>query len=204
MQTSLQLCELNLEAAGTGTMNSSPSLAFHWRGRVASQLRLEASGRIGVYNNPGTGYEAFACGGLSKSAGTFDISHPTKSNTHLVHSFIEGPRCDLIYRGRVTLNDGQAYVNIDRDCTAMPECAMTEGTFIALVCNPDFFLQNTTSFERLLGTLTGNILHISCENTSSIDVISWMVIGERKDAFIKDWNRTNEQGYLQTEYDSTI
>lgn len=37
----------------------APQLAFHWSGVVASSIMMEASGRIAIRNNPGTGYENF-------------------------------------------------------------------------------------------------------------------------------------------------
>ena len=46
---------------------------------------------------------------LSKGSGSFQIDHPlpAKKDTHyLQHSFIEGPKADLIYRGKTTLVAG--------------------------------------------------------------------------------------------------
>ena len=54
-------------------------------------------------------------GSLSKGSGTFDIEHPLDNTKRLRHSFIEGPRYDLIYRGRVQLTNGQAVVNLDTE-----------------------------------------------------------------------------------------
>ena len=139
-------------------------------------------------------------GSLSKSSGTFDIPHPSQENKRLVHSFVEGPRVDLIYRGTVQLQNGTATVNLDTDCVEEPDCAMTEGTFEALCRNPQYFLQNHSSFDRVKGSISGNILTITCENTSSTDTIYWSVIAERKDPFIYEWERTNANGYLKTEY----
>jgi hypothetical protein len=139
-------------------------------------------------------------GSLAKSSGTFDIEHPLSQEKRLVHSFIEGPRCDLIYRGRVQLVDGTATVNIDLDCVAEGDCSMTEGTFETLTTNPDVFLTNNTGFDELTYTLSGNMLTIVSENVSSNDTVSWMVVAERKDDTIKQWNRTNQNGYLITEY----
>lgn len=140
-------------------------------------------------------------GSLAKSSGTFDIGHPLypDTNKRLVHSFIEGPRCDLIYRGKTTLVDGSAVVNIDKECTHSPECAMDEGTFEALCDNPQIFLQNNQSFDRVRGVISGATLTITCENPASV-VIEWMVIAERADPFIKQWDRTNPNGYLVTQY----
>jgi hypothetical protein len=152
-----------------------------------------------VIDNSGT---VTISGALSKGSGTFDIQHPlsTDSNNRLVHSFIEGPRCDLIYRGTTNLVNGKAIVNLDKDCVAKPESAMQEDTFEALCANPVKYLHNNDSFDRVIGKITGNLLTITCKNTNSVDSIDWMVIAERKDPFIKTWNRTNQDGYLITEY----
>jgi hypothetical protein len=138
-------------------------------------------------------------GSISKGSGTFDIEHPLYSDRRLVHSFIEGPRCDLIYRGKTTLINGTAVVDINKECTHSPECAMDDGTFEALCGNPQIFLQNNQSFDRVRGAITGSRLTITCENPVSI-VIEWMVIAERIDPFIKQWDRTNSDGYLVTQY----
>ena len=66
--------------------------------------------------------------------------------------------------------------------------------------NPQIFLQNNQSFDRVRGTIAGCILTITCENTVSDMVIEWMVIAERVDSFIKQWDRTNPDGYLITQY----
>lgn len=77
---------------------------------------------------------------------------------------------------------------------------MEHGTFEALCANPDVFLQNRTGFGRVIGTIKGAILTITCENNTATDLISWMVVAERADPFIKQWDRTDNDGYLITEY----
>lgn len=139
---------------------------------------------------------------IAKGSGTFDIPHPIHSNKRLLHSFVEGPRCDLIYRGQVNLSNGTAHVNLDSDCVHENDCAMSPGTFVALCANPQFFLQNPGSFDRLIGDITGNTMTITCENGNSTETVYWMVVAERKDPTIKDWNNTNSNGYLKTEYNS--
>jgi hypothetical protein len=42
-------------------MASSPRIGFHWPGVIASQIGMDSSGMISVWNNPGTNYERFAC-----------------------------------------------------------------------------------------------------------------------------------------------
>jgi len=140
-------------------------------------------------------------GGISKAYGSFDIPHPLVDNElskkRLVFSFIEGPRADLIFRGVIKLNNGVASINLDSESTESG-CEMTQGTYNALTFNnASIFLQNNSSFNRIIGTISNNILTITCEDTNSSDTIAWMVVSER---IIKGWNRSNETGHLVTEY----
>jgi len=130
-------------------------------------------------------------GALSKGSGTFRIDHPleSKKDTHqLVHSFVEGPRADLIYRGKVTLVNGTATINIDETV------GMTEGTFVALNRDIQCFTTNESGWDLVKGKVEGNILTITSQNTESTDEISWMVIGERQDEHIKNTEWTDENG----------
>ena len=130
-------------------------------------------------------------GALSKGSGSFRIQHPlaAMSATHeLVHSFIEGPKCDLIYRGKVNLVNGKASVNIDTAAT------MTQGTFEALCGDVQCFTSNESGWGAIRGQVLGNILTIEAQDTASTDSVSWMVIGERKDRHILDTDWTDENG----------
>jgi hypothetical protein len=131
---------------------------------------------------------------LSKTTGAFRINHPLITGSYLYHSFIEGPKADLIYRGQINLVDGVGNVNIDSVSN------MTEGTFVALTQDPQLFFQNTTGWEPLKGNISENVLSIECKSTSSVDTVSWMVVAERADDFIKDWNLTDDDGHLIPEW----
>ena len=135
-------------------------------------------------------------GSLSKGSGSFRISHPlpTLNETHnLVHSFIEGPQADLIYRGQVALVAGKATVNIDTAAT------MTEGTFELLCRDVQCFTSNETDWNHVRGSVVGNILTIECQDIASIATISWMVIGERKDQHMLDTEWTDDDGKVIVE-----
>lgn len=135
--------------------------------------------------------DAYFSGALSKGSGSFNIPHPLPelSETHrLVHSFVEAPTADNIYRGRLQLENGQATVNIDT------HVGMTEGTFSALNGNIQVFLQNDSGWDLVRGSVTDNILTIISQNQSSTDNISWMVIGERQDQHMLDTQWTDEFG----------
>ena len=178
-------------------------IAIHDSGAKLASAMYYFNNVITIGRNMGWGVSNVSIPGtLSKAGGTFDIEHPLYPNTskRLVHSFVEGPRCDLIYRGKTTLVNGSAVVDINKECTHSPECAMDDGTFEALCANPQIFLQNNNSFDRVIGSITGCILTITSENSVSNVVIEWMVIAERADSFIKQWDRTNPDGYLITQY----
>jgi hypothetical protein len=140
-------------------------------------------------------------GALSKGSGSFRIDHPLaeKTATHeLVHSFIEGPQADLIYRGKVNLVNGTATVNIDTAST------MTEGTFVALCRNVQCFTTNESDWTPVRGSVTENILTIEAQNQTSTASISWMVIGERQDKHMHETNWTDENGKVIVEPLKTI
>jgi hypothetical protein len=122
-------------------------------------------------------------GALSKGSGSFKISHPLpdKNDSHyLVHSFVEGPRADLIYRGSVALSGGSASVDLDA------EVGMTDGTWELLCRDPQVYLQNEDGWSALKGSVSGSTLIISCEDTNSTDTVSWLVVAERQDEHMKD------------------
>jgi hypothetical protein len=135
-------------------------------------------------------------GSLSKGSGSFKIDHPLPAKTdthHLVHSFIEGPQADLIYRGKVNLVAGAATVNIDT------VSGMTEGTFEVLCRDVQCFTTNESDWTAVRGSVTGNILTIEAQDNTSTASISWMVIGERKDKHMYDTDWTDESGKVIVE-----
>ena len=135
-------------------------------------------------------------GSLSKSSGSFRIPHPvaSKTETHdLVHSFVEGPQADNIYRGKVDLVSGSATVNIDI------VAGMTDGTFDALNREVQCFTTNESGWTAIKGSVSGNILTITAQDNDCADTISWMVIGERKDVHMYDTDWTDDNGKVIVE-----
>jgi len=130
-------------------------------------------------------------GALSKGSGSFKIDHrqPSMKDTHdLVHSFLEGPRADLIYRGSVALSGGSASVDLDE------AVGMTDGTWELLCRDPQVYLQNEDGWSALKGSVSGSTLIISCEDTNSTDTVSWMVVAERQDEHMMDTSWTDDDG----------
>ena len=132
-------------------------------------------------------------GAITKDSGSFRIRHPVeskKATKDLVHSFIEGPKADLIYRGKVALVGGSATINIDT------VSGMTTGTFVALCQDVQCFTTNETGWIAIKGSVSGNVLTITAQDGSCTDTISWMVVGERQDDSIKASESTDADGHL--------
>ena len=133
-------------------------------------------------------------GALSKSSGSFKIDHPLKPESHhLVHSFVEAPQADNIYRGKVDLINGTATVNIDS------AAGMAEGTFVALNREVQCFTSNESGWTAVRGSVSGNILTIEAQDNTCTNTVSWMVVGERQDQHMYDTNWTDENGKVIVE-----
>lgn len=159
---------------------------------------------ISVYNTSNTEVMYFngntgglgITGALSKGSGSFKIDHPIQSmsDTHyLVHSFVESPQANNIYRGKVQLVNGKAEINLDEVST------MTEGTFTLLNRDIHTYTSNETDWDAVRGKVNGNILAIECENNQSDAMVCWLVIGERQDKHMMDTEWTDENGRVIVE-----
>ncbi len=150
---------------------------------VIERMRISAGGSVSV------------AGALSKGSGSFKIDHPLeakKDTHHLVHSFIEGPQADLIYRGKVDLVDGSATVNLD------DAARMSAGTFVLLNTNVQCFTSNESGWTAVKGSVSGNVLTITSQE-SCTDTVSWMVVGERCDQHMLDTEWTDSNGRVIVE-----
>ena len=180
------------------------AIPFAFYTGITERMRIDSSGRVGIgTSSPSeklsvTGNVTIS-GSLSKGSGSFKIDHPLKPDTHyLVHSFIEGPQADNIYRGKVTLADGKATVNLDE------AGRMTEGTFVALNGNVQCFTTNEDGWTAVRGKINGNILTIEAQDATCADTVSWLVIGERHDQHMIEANWTDDQGRIITEPEKGI
>ena len=162
------------------------AIAFllHNGSSLAEKMRIDKDGDVNIV------------GALSKGSGSFKIDHPleSKKDTHnLVHSFVEAPQADNIYRGKATLSSGSVEINLDTIS------GMSEGTFVLLNTDIQCFTSNESDWDAVKGSISGNILTISCQNTDSTAIVSWLVIGERQDQHMLDTNWTDENGKVIVE-----
>ena len=197
---------LELRSAGAAlTLNSGGStIPLEYDGTQRGYLKLDTADTIKFYTGTGTGTlsttisgdDLTVVGAISKGSGSFKIDHPIpskKDTHHLVHSFLEGPQADLIYRGVVNLVGGSASVNID---TA---ARMTTGTFVLLCGNVQSFTSNESGWTAVKSSVSGNTLTITAQDNTCTDSVSWMVVGERKDQHMLDTNWTDENGRVIVE-----
>jgi len=158
---------------------------------AGSIILQESGGTVGI-GTATAGSTLTVNGSVSKSSGSFRIDHPlpAKRDTNwLVHSFIEGPRADLIYRGTVTLVAGSASVDLDA------AAGMSAGTWVLLCRDAQVFTSNESGWWHVRGTVTGSTLTIDCEESDCTDTVSWMVVASRKDTHMYDTEWTNDDGY---------
>lgn len=156
---------------------------------------------IGAYRVQVTG-GLNVTGAVAKGSGTFLIDHPLDPfNRNLRHGFVEAPRYDLIYRGTVQLVNGRAMVDIDAASN------MTSGTFAALTTNTDVYsVFNRTSPKKTVHATEiadGKFELVCLDDEQSTDRVTWLVIAERNDPFVKsdlDPN-TDSDGRFIPEFD---
>ena len=109
---------------------------------------------------------------------SFRIDHPLPAltDTHrLVYYATEGCRADLLFRGSVDLVAGTATVDVDA------VSLQTDGTFVALTRDAQIWVHNATGWDAVRGSLSGNTLTITCQDSSSTDTIHWLIVADRYD-----------------------
>jgi hypothetical protein len=140
----------------------------------------------------------YAQGTFGAQTKNFRIPHVLPgltTTTDLIHSSVESPQADNIYRGRTKLVAGISTINIDTTNN------MTDGTFVNLNRDVQCFTTNETGWTNVKGSVTGNLLTIIAQDNACTDTISWMVIGERWDLamYNPDNPSTDENGKIKTE-----
>jgi hypothetical protein len=132
-------------------------------------------------------------GTFSATNKQFQITHPLNKNKWLYHTSIEGPQADLIYRGKLNLINGEGSSNID------VSSRLTNGTFNSLTRNPQLFLQNNDSFDRIKGKIENGNVYVVSENQNSSASVDWTVIAERCDTEVLTGGTYGGDGKYKTE-----
>lgn len=138
--------------------------------------------------------DVYVYGDLTGEAKNFYITHPVDDTKTLTHVAIEAPRVENMYQGLTTLTDGYAEVVMDTFAK------LSAGSWSVINRNACSFVSNTKSFKSVRSTITDGVLKIFCEDDTSSDIISWIVVAERNDDEIKISRSTDDNGRLITEY----
>ena len=185
----------------TGQTTSAGHAAGYFLASDTSHSALLGYSTIGVYGTSIQSGGAITGVTLSiSSTKNFRISHGLREGHDLVHSSIEGPQIDVVYRGTVELVNGQASIDIDSHYD------MTQGTFEWLTKSDSVqtFTSNETGWDAVRSSFSGDTITIECQNSSSTDTISWMVIAERGDPDIMESSTTDNEGNLIIEPESEL
>jgi hypothetical protein len=167
--------ELTIEADTAGA-GSTPAVLLRTDG--TTRLTANAAGVTVV-------------GAIAKTSGTFDIAHPLLGGEkRLRHSFVEGPRADLIYRGTIVLDSSEVEVDMDA------EGRMTSGTFEALSRDP-WSIVSCPGGSPVTWSMEGATLTIKGEIGQAA---MWIVIAERHDPEYVGTEFTDDDGNLIVEY----
>ena len=177
-------------------VGGTPFITMTGDGRLGIGPNLSPTTNLDVSGSGKLSGALTVTGALSKGSGSFLIDHPLpemKETHNLYHSFIEGPRADLIYRGKARLTNGRAVVDLDEIFN------MTSGTFVALNRDVQCFTSNESDWDAVRGSVNGATLTIESQNAASTAFVSWLVIGERQDEHMYETDWTDANGRVVPE-----
>ncbi len=143
------------------------------------QLGYPNSNKNWLFSNTGS---FTAVGSINGSAKNFLIDHPVDpDNYDLRHCSTEAPEMLVEYRGTARLVNGRITVDIEQYYGVQP------GTFDALWTDAWVTaLQNQDGFDRLKPSrVNGATFEIICENETSSDLVSWVLMARRNDPYVR-------------------
>ena len=76
---------------------------------------------------------------------------------------------------------------------------MSAGTWELLCRDPQAWIQNDSGWSGVRGSVEGNTLTIECEEASSSDTVSWMIVAERCDPHMMETGWTDDDGRVIVE-----
>lgn len=175
-----------LRFSGDGGNNPGEMVIQHIDASGNNQYLWYFSGTDGTFRSPGT---------ISAPAKNFIIDHPADPLGYdMVHCAVESPRMEVTYTGTVKLENGKATVNVEEYFGVM------RGGFTNLWKDAWVVsLQNQDSFSRLKPSrVTDATFEITCEDTTSNDLVTWVLNARRYDAYVR-WD-----GCTQTDSDGNL
>jgi hypothetical protein len=130
-------------------------------------------------------------------AKNFRINHPLDENKYLIHTSVEAPRADLIYRGTVQLVAGTAAITLDEEYGLIP------GTWEELCRNPQVWVTSVDGWELCKGSVVDGVLTIQAKDPACVETVSWLVVAERQDEVMYTYGH-DEDGRPLLEPDKSI
>lgn len=211
----------SLSADGVVTLNIPQTGAQQYARAFSTNIGASIGGRLLVEYNPGSYYATLiqlvypggtreyyfkndgsftAYGAINGAAKNFEIDHPCDpDNYDLRHCATEAPEMLVEYRGTAQLVNGRVTVDVELHYGVQP------GTFDALWADAWVTaLQNQDGFDRLKPSrVTGATFEVICENETSSDLVSWVVMARRNDPYVR-WDGckfTDSDGKLIIEFE---
>jgi hypothetical protein len=119
---------------------------------------------------------------VSYGTKTFRIPHPRDANKWLFHASMESPNVELIYRGKVTLVNGIASVNLNTYYGLIPQ------TLDAMLTNLTVHVYDNAGWTQVrCKSISGVSFEIEAKDTTCMDEVEWIAIGTRCDAGVADY-----------------
>ncbi|WP_198513176.1 hypothetical protein [Brucella pituitosa] len=182
-------------------VNIGAFLSWHERTSQFTELSVNVKGYgTDVYFSFKGNGSFTAPGPINGSAKNFEIDHPADPDFYdLRHCSTEAPEMLVEYRGRAKLQNGRATVNVEDYFSVMPD------TFKNLWAEAWVMsLQNQDGFAglkpRYIDAVTFEII---CENLTSEDEVTWLLMARRNDPYVRDIDCTftDVEGRLIVEFE---
>jgi hypothetical protein len=206
---------LAVTGAVSATTSLSASSATITAGLTAATLTATGAlngntltlGNSAIITNTLTATTLIATGAISGTSlsisgpKTFKIPHPRPdlaATKTLVYGCVEGPRLELLFRGRTYMCFGRALVNLDVDSN------QSTGTFESLARSPQCWASSDESFATVKARVVGNLLSLESEDPDYRGDVSWLVIAERNDPTIRASGDMDEDGRFRVERENEV
>ena len=124
----------------------------------------------------------YGAGTLNAGMKAFKIQHPKDENKWFFHASMESPNIELIYRGKTTLVNGNASVNLNTYYGLIPQ------TLDAMLTNLTVIVYNNAGWTKVRCASVNSSVAFDIESeTPCNDTVEWIAIGTRCDAAVADY-----------------
>ncbi len=111
LNAAIEVREFNYGGAQTDVYATAPRIAFHWSGRVASQIAMASDGEIRILNNPGTATEAFRASNITAESALYSqIFYDSNNTARFVDPASTSQMNQIVINGQSTMATQPALV----------------------------------------------------------------------------------------------